>query len=55
MEIPTYSGIINSAPYVDTLVIKKECIGHVRKWMERLRECKKKIKVPVAKINWQNN
>lgn len=41
----TYSGIINSAPYVDTVVTKKECIGYVQKWMgSRLRECKKKNK-----------
>jgi len=41
----TYKGIINAAPYGDTPIIKKECIGHIQKRMgSRLRECKKKTK-----------
>lgn len=42
----TYSGIVNSAPYGDNILItKKECIGHVQKRMgSRLRACKKKTK-----------
>ena len=35
----TYAGIVNSSPYADTVVNKKECIGHVQKRMgTRLRE-----------------
>lgn len=41
----TYSSIINSAPYADTFVIKKKCIGYVQKRMgSRLQECKEKNK-----------
>ncbi|EFN83709.1 hypothetical protein EAI_03180, partial [Harpegnathos saltator] len=39
----TYTGIINSHPYGDVAVMKKECVGHVQKRMgSRLREYKKK-------------
>lgn len=39
----TYTGILNAAPYGETLVDKKECIGHVQKRMgTRLRDVKKK-------------
>ena len=39
----TYTGIIKSAPYGETEVTKKECVGHVQKRIgTRLRVCKKK-------------
>ncbi|XP_067205402.1 uncharacterized protein [Linepithema humile] len=41
----TYKGIIDAAPYGETVINKKECVGHVQKRMgSRLRECKKKNK-----------
>lgn len=40
----TYKGIIDKAPYGETVIInKKECVGHVQKKMgTRLRDIKKK-------------
>jgi len=39
----TYSGIINSVPYSNTAVIKKECIDYVLKRMRsKLQEFKRK-------------
>ena len=39
----TYTGLVNSHPYDDVEVIKKECIGHVQKRMgSRLRNLVKK-------------
>ncbi|KYN11352.1 hypothetical protein ALC57_16498, partial [Trachymyrmex cornetzi] len=41
----TYTGIINSHPYDDEEVVKKECVGHVQKRMgTRLRALVKKDK-----------
>ncbi|XP_046737741.1 uncharacterized protein LOC124406385 [Diprion similis] len=41
----TYTGLVNSHPYDDVEVIKKECIGHVQKRMgSRLRNIVKKNK-----------
>lgn len=38
----TYTGILKAAPYGETEVIKKECVGHIQKRMgTRLRGCKK--------------
>ncbi|XP_077257590.1 uncharacterized protein LOC143894826 [Temnothorax americanus] len=38
----TYKGIVESKPYGDKEIQKKECIGHVQKRMgARLRKCKK--------------
>lgn len=38
----TYKGILDAKPYGDTVVIKKECVGHVEKRMgTRLRAVKK--------------
>lgn len=48
----TYMGIINAAPYGDTSIIKKECIGHVQKRMgSRLREYKKKRRGSAVKAS----
>lgn len=42
----TYSGLLQAKPYGETLVIKKECIGHVQKRMgSRLRNLVKSKKV----------
>lgn len=39
----TYTGLINSHPYDDVEIIKKECIGHVQKRMgSRFRDLVKK-------------
>lgn len=45
VDSETYISVINSAPYGDdTLIIKKECIKHMKKKIgHRLRECKKKM------------
>ncbi|XP_018305872.1 uncharacterized protein [Mycetomoellerius zeteki] len=41
----TYTGVVNSHPYGDIEVIKKECIGHVQKRMgSRLRNLVKTSK-----------
>ncbi|XP_066583306.1 LOW QUALITY PROTEIN: uncharacterized protein [Prorops nasuta] len=41
----TYKGIVDAAPYGETAIIKKECVGHVQKRMgSRLRDCKKRNK-----------
>lgn len=41
----TYSGIVTAAPYGETVVTKKECVGHIQKRMgTRLRSCKKNNK-----------
>ncbi|XP_071575445.1 uncharacterized protein [Temnothorax nylanderi] len=41
----TFNGILNAEPYGDTLVTKKECVGHVEKRMgTRLRNVKKRNK-----------
>ncbi|XP_014483532.1 PREDICTED: uncharacterized protein LOC106749019 [Dinoponera quadriceps] len=41
----TYTGIVNSSPYGDSIVQKKECIDHVQKRMgTHLRNLKKKTK-----------
>ena len=40
----TYTGVIKAAPYGETEVTKKECIGHVQKLIgTRLRGCKKNV------------
>jgi len=40
-ESKIYSGILKAAPYGETEVTKKECIGHVQKRMgKRLRHSK---------------
>ena len=39
-----YTGIIEAAPYRETEVTKKECVGHVQKRIStRLRACKKNM------------
>lgn len=44
-DLKTYIGIVNSAPYGDTIIYKKECISHVQKQMRsRLLECKRQHK-----------
>ncbi|XP_066599941.1 uncharacterized protein [Prorops nasuta] len=38
----TFNGIVNAAPYGESTVVKKECVGHVEKRMgTRLRNAKK--------------
>ena len=40
----TYTGILKAAPYGETEVTKKECVGHVQKRIgTRLRACKKNM------------
>ena len=40
----TYTGIIEAAPYGETEVTKKECVGRVQKRIgTRLRACKKNM------------
>jgi len=44
-DFKTYTGIVNSSPYGDSIVQKKECIDHVQKRMDtHLRNLKKKTK-----------
>lgn len=41
----TYKGVVEAAPYGETEVTKKECVGHVQKRIgTRLRACKKNNK-----------
>lgn len=41
----TYKGNIDAAPYGETVISKKQYVGHVQKQMgNRLRKCKKRNK-----------